>query len=239
MLQRAVAHDPGDPVVLNNLGWAWQMLGQPDEALTCYRRALVLDERLRIARRNAIALLLALGDGTSVSTCGKRSYRSDADGLEWIRRLVSDTLDGGRLPRQATLRQWWRRYAGAAAQLWAVHRLSTLWNPSRPTHHPVNSAFCGCTTTLRSSNTLRTVESSTRESTPRLPPTELSRTSSNSAKVWTVVARSTTTYTNRSVPPMTVCCTFGRHHECRSRFRRSGIGFKCSQTLLIVRRVWW
>ncbi|WP_423383726.1 tetratricopeptide repeat protein [Burkholderia sp. LMG 32019] len=99
VLQRAVAHDPGHPMALNNLGWAWQMLGRPDEALTCYRRALVLDGRLRIARRNAIALLLALGRRDECFTLWHAEYWCDADGLEWIRRLVSDALDGGRLPQ--------------------------------------------------------------------------------------------------------------------------------------------
>lgn len=97
VLESAIGCDPRHPMAHNNLGWTWQHLGQAERAVSCYERALALNPRLRIARRNAIALLLAMGRRAESLTLWRQEYHADADGLEWIRRMVGDALEGGRI----------------------------------------------------------------------------------------------------------------------------------------------
>lgn len=58
----ALKEKPGDVRILENMAIAHSKLGQPDEAIKCYRRALSIDPKLSGAHYGLAFLLLKRGD---------------------------------------------------------------------------------------------------------------------------------------------------------------------------------
>lgn len=70
-LRRALAVDPNFDAAWNDLGVVMEALGNPHEALSCYRRALCLDHMGVEARENLDALLTELNLAHEVDRQGR------------------------------------------------------------------------------------------------------------------------------------------------------------------------
>lgn len=70
-LRQAIAADPQMDSAWNDLGVVMEALGNPFEALSCYRRALCLDHTATEARENLDALLTELDLVREVDRLGR------------------------------------------------------------------------------------------------------------------------------------------------------------------------
>lgn len=80
LLKESLAIDFSMPMAHNNLGWALQMLGEPEQAKSAYRMAIELNSTFDLPRRNLAELEYL---------CGQRA--SAIDGYQELVRLYSES----------------------------------------------------------------------------------------------------------------------------------------------------
>ena len=115
--RKVIALRPSHAMAHNNFGFARQMQGDREMAIVAYNRALNLDPRLSVTRRNLALLLARLGRREDSFPLFHAETRTP-DGMRWLQNLVSTTIQASDL-----------KFAAELAAISAALRWGTDWYP--------------------------------------------------------------------------------------------------------------
>lgn len=92
--QNATEADPGDPIAWANLGAAYMLLGNENDAASCYERALAIDESHWLVRYNLGVLAARKGDSENAFRHFEKALTSIPKTADRERRaIVQELLD--------------------------------------------------------------------------------------------------------------------------------------------------
>lgn len=117
---RAIALFPDEPVLHNNLGSVLNLLGQPAEARSSFRKALALDPSLHAARANLIYTVIMLADESPESIC--------AEHIAWA-EMHAEPLKAQILPFDNVPESGRRLRIGYVSADFRVHALTIFMDP--------------------------------------------------------------------------------------------------------------
>ena len=124
--RQALELDPNLPMGHNNLGWAHQRLGDNDGALVHYRKALTLNDGLRLAQINLASLLSTLGRFAEAEPIWLSLVSSYPDDRALLDKVISSFLEACNLSNAALV-----------ADLYAIVSRGSRWSRSKAADVPV------------------------------------------------------------------------------------------------------